>query len=506
MTAGLDNPGTIFARHSDSGRTAVVDLTGALPRAVSYAEMAAGCEAVARGLRRAGFGPGARVGIASGNRIGFYEVFFGAMLAGAVALPFNIRLTDAALAELILRNDADVLFADPASAARVPSGAARRVVVFGEDYDGFLNPGPFAPAEVPDEAPMLQPFTSGTTGLPKGMLLSARAVRWSMRQMMPATRAPDPTTTVSVAHPLYHKNAMLGSKGAFLNGGRVVMMERFDPERFVAAIGDWGVTKVHTVPTMMARIMARPDLLARLDQRSIREVHMGSAPVSQRLFDEIRAAFPKAYVRISYGVTEAGPMQFGEHPRGLPRPPRSIGYPLAECELRLVGGASADEGMLMIRNPGVMTGYFGLAEETAKRLDPEGWYATGDILRRDADGFFFFVGRDDDMFVVNGSNLYPATVEETLLRHPDVTAAAVVPVEDDLRGALPVAFVVARPGVALDPAAIEAHCLATAPAWQHPRAVHVLVELPLAGTGKVDVARLRRDAADSWRARAGASH
>lgn len=496
-----ENPGAIFARHRDSGRIAVVDLSEAAPRQVSYAELAAGCEAFARGLRRAGFGPGARLGIVSGNRIGFYEAFFGAMLAGAVALPFNIRLTDAALAGLIARNDVDLLFADAANAPRLPEGAAKRAVVFGDGYAEFLDPGPFAPEDVPDAAPLLQPFTSGTTGLPKGMLLSARAVRWAMRQMLPEGRAPDPSVTVSVAHPLYHKNAMLGSKGAFLNGGRVVMMDRFDPERFIAAIGDWGITKVHTVPTMMARIMARPDLLARLDQRSIREVHMGSAPVSQRLFDEIRAAFPRAYVRISYGVTEAGPMQFGEHPQGRPRPPRSIGYPLAECELRLVGGATPDEGMLMIRNSGVMEGYYGLPEETAKRLDAAGWYATGDILRRDADGFFFFVGRDDDMMVVNGQNLYPATVEETLLRHPDIAAAAVVAVEDAMRGALPVAFVVSRAGAVLDATAVQAHCLAAAPAWQHPRGVHFVSELPLAGTGKVDVAALRQQAAAAWQQR-----
>jgi acyl-CoA synthetase (AMP-forming)/AMP-acid ligase II len=491
-----DNPGAILARHRDSGRTAVVDLTGAAPREVSYAELAAGCEAFARGLRRAGLGPGSRIGIASGNRIGFYEVFFGSMLAGCVALPFNIRLSDDQLSALVARNEADIIFADAANAPRL---AGQRVVAFGTDYDAFLDPGPFAPVDVPDDQPLLQPFTSGTTGLPKGMVLSARAVRWAMRQMMPAGRTPDPAVTVTVAHPLYHKNAMLGSKGAFLNGGRVVMMERFDPERFVAAIGDWGVTKVHTVPTMMARIMARPDLLARLDQRSIREVHMGSAPVSQRLFDEIRAAFPRAYVRISYGVTEAGPMQFGEHPKGKPRPPRSIGCRLPEVELKLVGGAAPDQGMLMIRSPGVMQGYYGLPEETAKRLDDEGWYATGDILRRDEDGFYFFLGRDDDMFVVNGNNLYPATVEETLLRHADVAAAAVVPVEDEMRGALPVAFVVLREGAGFDEAALKAHCLATAPAWQHPRRILRLAELPLAGTGKVDVARLRRDAAAAWR-------
>lgn len=125
---------------------------------------------------------------------------------------------------------------------------------------------------------------------------------------------------------------------------------------------------------------------------------------------------------------------------------------------------------------------------------------TGDILRRDADGFFYFVGRDDDMMVVNGTNLYPATVEETLLRHPGIAAAAVVAANDDLRGHVPVAFVVARPGVALDPAEVQAHCLSSAPAYQHPRIVQVVDELPLAGTNKVDVRRLRAIAGEAWAA------
>lgn len=500
----MDSPGSIFARHRGRDRVAVVDLTGGGTREVRYDELAAGSEAVARGLTRAGLGAGARVGILSGNAVAFYETFFGAMLAGAIALPFNLRLVDEALAALIAHNDVDILFVDAANAGRLPVGVAKRVVVFGasgsEGYARFVDPGPFDAVAVADDEPLLQPFTSGTTGLPKGIVLTAGAVRWAMRQMLPAGRAPDPTIVVSVAHPLYHKNAMLGSKGAFLNGGRVVMMERFDPERFVDAIGRHGITKVHTVPTMMARIMARPELVARIDRSSIREVHMGSAPVSERLFEEIRAAFPKANVRISYGVTEAGPMQFGEHPAGRKRPPRSIGYPLPDVQVRLVGGGSPDEGVLLIKNAGVMRGYYKASEQSAARFDADGWYVTGDILRRDAEGFFYFVGRDDDMMVVNGTNLYPATVEETLLRHPGIAAAAVVAVSDDVRGHVPVAFIVARPGLALDPAEIQAHCLACAPAYQHPRLVQVVDELPLAGTNKVDVRRLRAIAAEAWAA------
>jgi len=500
MTSPLLNPGDILTPHRGSAATAIVDLTRqAAPRMVSYGALDRGADAFARGLARAGFGRGARVGILAHNRVEYFEVFLGAMKAGAVPLPLNIRLADAVLAGLIAANDLDLLVGDADCVARVAGQVACPVIVFdGEGaggYDAFKDDGIFDAVRLDPADVIMQPFTSGTTGLPRGIVLTAANVAWAYRQTMPPGRAPDPTVAATVAHPLYHKNAMLGSKHILMNGGRVVMMDRFVPALFADAIGRYAVTKVHTVPTMMAKLMAEPGLVAGIDQRSIREIHMGSAPVSRRLFDEIKAAFPKAYVRSSYGVTEAGPMQFGEHPEGVPRPPMSIGYPMREVQVRLVGGATPDEGVLLIKNPGVMKGYYKDPERTAARFDAEGWYVTGDILRRDAQGFYYFVGRGDDMFVVSGNNLYPATVEETLLKHPAVAAAAVIAVPDEIRGHVPWAYVVLRPGTVADEEEIKRFCLASAPPYQHPRRVRILPELPLAGTNKVDLRALRAMAA-----------
>ena len=491
------NPGAIFDLGQAPESTAVVDLTDPdRPVELSYARMRDGTDAFGRGLRRAGFGRGSRIGIVSANRVEVFEAFFGAMKLGAIPVPLNIRLATDQLRALVAAHDIDLIMCDPDQARRL-GGLPNRILTFGSPgWAEFRDAGSLGAEALDDDELILQPFTSGSTGLPKGILLTAGNLRWALGKMLPPGRPRNPALTITVAHPLYHKNAMLGSKGAFLNGGRVVMMDRFEPRRFAEAIGLWRVSKVHTVPTMMARLLAEPGLVARIDQSSIQEVHMGSAPVSRRLWDEVCAAFPAANLRISYGVTEAGPMQFGEHPDGLPRPPLSVGYPLPDCELRLVGGATEDEGVLCIRNPGVMRGYHGDPERTAARFDAEGWYVTGDVFRRDADGFYFFVGRDDDMFVVSGNNLYPAAVEETLLRHPEVLAAAVVPVEDAIRGQAPHAFVVLRSGAAVNEATLRAFCLEHAPPYQHPRRIHFLDELPLAGTGKVDVRSLRNRAAD----------
>jgi len=236
------------------------------------------------------------------------------------------------------------------------------------------------------------------------------------------------------------------------------------------------------------KMLVNDPALAKTDKSSVRFIGVGSAPASPALFEALHRAFPNAAASNGYGVTEAGPVMFANHPAGKPRPATSIGYPLAGCEIRLDPGP--DEGVLLTRNPGVMAAYHNLPEETARRLK-DGWFDTSDVCRRDADGFYYFVGRTDDMFVCGGENVYPGDVEGTLERHPDVLQAAVLPVDHELKGQVPVAFVVARAGSGLTEQDVKEWALAHGPAYQHPRRVFLVPELPLAGTNKIDRAALR---------------
>jgi acyl-CoA synthetase (AMP-forming)/AMP-acid ligase II len=163
----------------------------------------------------------------------------------------------------------------------------------------------------------------------------------------------------------------------------------------------------------------------------------------------------------------------------------SVGVPLAPCSVALREGESDDQGVLYMRNPALMAGYANLPDKTADALR-DGWYRSGDIFRRDAQGFFFFVGRADDMFVVGGENVWPGEVERLIERMPHVHQAAVVPVPDEVKGALPFAFVVPREGAAVDEAAVKAFTLAHGPAFAHPRFVEVVGAIPLAATSKPD--------------------
>jgi acyl-CoA synthetase (AMP-forming)/AMP-acid ligase II len=218
---------------------------------------------------------------------------------------------------------------------------------------------------------------------------------------------------------------------------------------------------------------------------------MGSASASQQILRDLKHDFQNAEALVVYGVTEGGPVPLGPHPDGKPRPSGSIGVPYRGTEARLIGGNTPDEGELILKNPGILLGYHNMPEETVNRIR-DGWYHSGDICRRDADGFYYFVGRADDMFVCGGENIFPIEVVALLEKHPSVQQAVVLPFAHDLKGQVPYAFVVLRPGHKATEDELKTFALKHGPAYQHPRRVFFVDSMPLAGTNKIDQALLRR--------------
>jgi acyl-CoA synthetase (AMP-forming)/AMP-acid ligase II len=209
--------------------------------------------------------------------------------------------------------------------------------------------------------------------------------------------------------------------------------------------------------------------------------------------EALHRTLPQAKVTNAYGTTEAGPVVFGPHPKGLPQPELSVGYPHPKVQLRLVDGTNrnAVQGVLEMKSPALMLGYHN-RPELRSVFTEDGLYVTGDVFRRDENGFHYFVGRTDDMFVSGGENIYPSDVERMLERDPDVAQACVVPIDDEIKGQKPVAFIVPKPGHAPTEDGIKRFALANAPAYQHPRFVWFVDKLPLASTNKLDRSALRR--------------
>jgi long-chain acyl-CoA synthetase len=272
-----------------------------------------------------------------------------------------------------------------------------------------------------------------------------------------------------------------------------VLLPQFTAPAYIDAIEKFRCTFLTAVPPMVAMMLRESEQLARTDLSSVEALRMGSAPVSPALMAAIHRALPRASVTNAYGTTEAGPVVFGPHPDGLPQPELSVGYPHPQVQLRLIADAdrTAQQGVLEMKCPAMMNGYHNRPDVTPP-FTADGFYITGDVFRRDENGFHFFVGRSDDMFVSGGENIFPTDVERMLERNPAVAQAVVVPIDDDIKGQKPVAFVIRKPGARVDEAEIKRYALANAPAYQHPRFVWFVDDLPLASTNKVDRVALRR--------------
>jgi acyl-CoA synthetase (AMP-forming)/AMP-acid ligase II len=493
--ARFTNLGDLFVRDRDPNKVAVIDLGGEqTPREYTYAQLDAMANGVARALLKRGLARGDRVAILSANRAEFLAAYFGIMRAGLVAVPVNFKFPRQTIHFIMQDAGANLVFCDLARRADCPDDLP--VVTFGgagaESFDSFLDPGPFdAIVPAPGEPAMFL-YTSGSTGAPKGVVLSHQSHIWVAETRL----APGlDRHRYLIAAPLYHMNALALSLLACAAHATNVLLPQFTARAYIEAIERYRTTWLTAVPPMIAMMLREKDLLARTDLSSVEFVRMGSAPVSASLMEAIHHALPQAAVTNAYGTTEAGPVVFGPHPKGLPQPEMSVGYPHPKVALRLVDGDNRDavEGVLEMKCPAMMNGYHN-RPDVRPPFTEDGFYVTGDVFRRDENGFHYFVGRTDDMFVSGGENIYPADVERMLERHPDIAQAAVVPIDDDIKGQKPVAFVIPKAGRTPSENDVKRFALANAPAYQHPRFVWFVDELPLASTNKVDRGALHRHA------------
>ena len=483
------NLGDLIRRDRDLSKVAIIDLGGEqAPREFTFTQLDAMANGVARALTQRGLQRGDRVAILAANRTEYTAAYYGIMRAGFVAVPVNFKFPRKTIHFIIRDAGAKFVFCDATRAPDCPPDLPN--VTFGPAFEAFLDPGPFNAIVPHQDEPAMFLYTSGSTGTPKGVVLSHQSHIWVVETRL----APGlDRHRYLIAAPLYHMNALALAMLACAAHATIVLLPQFTARAYIEAIDRYRCTWLTAVPPMIAMMLREHELLARTDISSVEFVRMGSAPVSASLMAALREALPSAQITNAYGTTEAGPVVFGPHPKGLPQPTLSVGYPHPKVSLRLVDGdnSNAEQGVLEMKCPALMLGYHN-RPDVKPPITPDGFYITGDVFRRDADGFHYFVGRADDMFVSGGENIYPADVERMLERHPDISQAIVVPIDDDIKGQKPVAFVIRKAGHTVDAESVKQFALANAPAYQHPRFVWFVDELPLASTNKVDRAALHR--------------
>jgi len=495
----FQNLGQLISRDRDLSKIAIIDLgTQDQAREISYAALDAMANSVARALAQRGFERGDRVAIVSANCVEYLAACFGIMRAGLVAVPVNYRFPPKII-DFVLRDaNAKFVFCDQERRAHCSAGISTFCFdeAAGTEFDQFINPGTFTGIVPLPSEPAMFLYTSGSTGVPKGVVLSHQSHIWVVE-----TRLADRDLSRQrylIAAPLYHMNALALAQLAIAGYSTIVLLPSFIARRYIKAIGRYRCTWLTAVPPMIAMMLREVELLAATDLSSVEFVRMGSAPVSQNLMSSLRRALPQAAITNAYGTTEGGPIAFGPHPDGLPIPDMSVGFPHPKVQVRLAAGdeRNAEQGVLEMKCPAVMLGYHN-RPDLPTPITSDGFYVTGDIFRRDENGFHYFVGRSDEMFNCGGENIYPGDVERMLERHADVSQAAVVPIDDEVKGQKPVAFIIPKAGRHPSEDDIKQFALTNGPAYQHPRFVWIVHKLPLASTNKIDRSALRR-LAQQW--------
>ncbi|MFN7428044.1 MAG: class I adenylate-forming enzyme family protein [bacterium] len=489
-------------------KTAIYDLYGGTERQVTYAMLDERADRVAGLLHGLGIRAGQRVGMVVGNRSEFLEIFFGTMRTGAIPVPINTRLARDTLAFILEDAECAAVFVEPAAhpcAVEVAQSAgiahcisteavsATGWITYAQARDGSARFD--APPRLAADAQAFQPYTSGSTGLPKGAMMTHAGMLWYVDY----NQRYWPTSSEArgmIALPLFHKNAMRGTvKPALFAGASFVLMPGYDPKGYLEALAKYRCTYSRGVAAVFTMLLQQRDLIASLDLSALKSLTIGSAVVTPELMDEVERALPGVKVGESYGLTEGG-SPFRVPLDGRPVKRGSAGVLAPEIGIRLTAedGSEVDvetpgpvEGELWLKSPYNCIGYHKRPDATREKL-VDGWLRTGDVVRRDADGYFFFKSRMDDMFSCGGENIYPKEVEDLLFRHPAVANAVVVAVPHAVKGWVPAAMVVLNRGASADADAIRQYCLDNGPKYAHPRLVTIVAEaeLPLNGAGKID--------------------
>jgi acyl-CoA synthetase (AMP-forming)/AMP-acid ligase II len=480
-------------------------------RHIPYGELAAAVDALATWLSRHGLGGGQHVGIMAANEPGFVAATFATWGLGAVSLPISARSTAEETARLLAHGHAAALVCDAARAAaarQAASAAGLPVVVIEPDLP--LRPrvlrrartaGRTPPARAPRPHDLaVLAYTSGTTGAPKGVMLSHANLWWSAlacsgargdtQDGVGASLSPLTHTPVFVSHLLCR----------VLAGATAVLLERFEVPALLECVERFGVTDLPLIGGMVFDVVTMGDV-APAARRTVRKVSVGGAPTPMSAKRALARIFAGAEIIEAYGQTESTDGVTMARGTSLFDRPGTIGAtnPHVAVAVRRPDGRWADadeEGELVVGGPTVMGGYYRdrAASVAAVR---DGWLHTGDRGRRDAAGYFYITGRVKDLIITGGENVSPVEIEDVLRTHPDVADVAVIGTPHPKWGEQVTAIIVARAGSRLDGDAIAAFAAARLAGFKKPRRVEFVDALPRNAAKKVMTSVLRERFAET---------
>ena len=467
----------------------VVLIDGPTGRSLTGQALMDGIRSLAGGLTEAGFGAGHVVALMAPNLPEYATVFHGVAWAGGTITTINPTYTEHEVRHQLNDSRAEMLITIPdfvaVARAAMDGTAVTRLVVIGE-AEGVQSLAGLMGTPLADQVPVdldghivVLPYSSGTTGLPKGVMLSQRNLAVNVDQAMALIEVLDGETTVAFL-PFFHIYGMNVMMNLFLTGGAtLVTMPRFDLPAFLGHVQTHRVRQVFAVPPV-AMALAKHPLIDQFDLSSLEVVVSAAAPLGSELADACGKRLNCIAIQ-GYGMTEMSPVSHFTSHRRARSGAVGLTVPNTDCKIVDASGAAlgaGHEGELYIRGPQVMKGYLNNPEATARTIDADGWLHTGDVAMFDADGFLFIRDRLEE--------------EAVLQTHPSVADAAVIGLADDEAGEVPMAFVVAAPGAAQDKEALTAYLRERLASYKVPQRIDYIDAIPKSASGKI-LRRVLRD-------------
>jgi acyl-CoA synthetase (AMP-forming)/AMP-acid ligase II len=499
-----------------AGKPALID--GPTGRTVTYGALAEGIRRVATALARRGFKKGDVFAIYSPNVPEYAIVFHAVASLGGIVTTANPLYTAGELAKQLEDSRARLLitvppFLERAREAAAKAGGVEDIYVFGPAAEGarpfseLLESPPEPPSVTirPRDDVVVLPYSSGTTGLPKGVMLTHHNLVANLCQTehMPNFEGFGEADTVIAVLPFFHIYGMVViMKHGLSQGATIVTMPRFDMQEFLTAIQKYRVSILPIVPPIVLGLVKHP-AVSQFDLSSVRLAFSGAAPLGEDLARQLSEKLHCPMTQ-GYGMTEASPVTHLSPTHNETLKPGSAGRVVPNTEVKIVDPASGAElgpnqdGELLIRGPQIMKGYLGKPDDTALAIDRDGWYHTGDVGHVDDDGWFFIVDRTKELIKYKGMQVAPAELEALLLTHPAVMDAAVVRRPDEEAGEIPKAYVVLKPGATAAAEAIMAWVAERVAPHKRIRQLEFIEQIPKSASGKI----LRRVLVDQEKERA----
>jgi acyl-CoA synthetase (AMP-forming)/AMP-acid ligase II len=487
----------VLGGNQDQDKPALID--GVSGQVLTYGDLDRAIRSLAGGLVARGFGKGDVLAVMAPNVPEYAVVFHGAAMAGGVVTTINPTYTETELRTQLQDSGARILVTIPPLVAAAARAGAAEIYVLGEAEGARPLADLFGPPLAehvpvgPDDVVAL-PYSSGTTGLCKGVMLTHRNMVANVEQILACLQIEPGERFVAVL-PFFHIYGMQVLMNCSLRAGAtVVTLPRFDLEQFLRVHQEYQITRSFVAPPIVLALAKHP-MVDQFDLSRLTQILCAAAPLKVDLADECGKRLGCEVVQ-GYGMTELSP---GSHitPPGWFRP-GSVGVTVPNTQTRIVDPASradvgiGEEGEIWVRGPQVMKGYLNNPQATADMIDADGWLRTGDLGHIDADGHLYVVDRLKELIKYKGFQVPPAELEAVLLRHPDVTDAAVVGRPDEEAGEVPVGYVALRPGASASSEEIKQFVAGQVATYKQLRRLEIIDAIPKSASGKI-LRRMLRD-------------